>query len=378
MPYLHPISGVIKFVRDAQQANQEAMRKGEVLLSAMLNQLVNSSTLMATAAVPALRTPAAAGPLTRLPLPPLVVPDTADYNHPAVQLAYFECVVRFSRYFEAVPEAIQRPLGVFLSERYGPVDERYFSRVCRRILRPANGHLASALPTPQGPVPRKRGDAIGGHAPVCTLCARPSAASRAARPSHPDKSAGMALPMQPKGRAPSLTLSVSVVCAGPGTAFQRLLVDASVVQARPKAPVRVRAPGAAPLSAAAQSDPAADQMFLYEAAGLLVAMDAISNADRAEYLKVWRALSNAAAKVGHPQTLYACSHRACAYLQMLIQPLLAQVEETLSRRLYESDTPENPVFVDLLHHHFMAIGSVAKGAHKQPLRVDSSRPWALT
>lgn len=38
-----------------------------------------------------------------------------------VLVAYVECIVRFARYFEAVPQAIDAPLSVFLSTRSVPL-----------------------------------------------------------------------------------------------------------------------------------------------------------------------------------------------------------------------------------------------------------------
>ena len=43
--------------------------------------------------------------------------DVASFDHPVVLLAYYETVVRFARYFETAPEAMDHPLQAFLSSR---------------------------------------------------------------------------------------------------------------------------------------------------------------------------------------------------------------------------------------------------------------------
>ena len=129
-------------------------------------------------------------------------------------------------------------------------------------------------------------------------------------------------------------------------------------------------------------DPIEEQMYLYEAVGLLISIDSISNAERANCVKV-RPTGK-----GGLELFCAAAYRALRIsrignyggAQIILQPLLAQMQETLSRRLYTTDTPQNPVFCNLLHHHIMAVGSVAKGRQGRERNVsqNSARLTART
>ena len=65
-----------------------------------------------------------------------------------------------------------------------------------------------------------------------------------------------------------------------------------------------------------------------------------------------------------PLTVRCGGSARSARAQTLLQPLLAQMDEVLSRQLFKSDTAEQPVFRTLLRHHLIALGYVAKGASR--------------
>ena len=67
--------------------------------------------------------------------------------------------------------------------------------------------------------------------------------------------------------------------------MQDLLVEASLPKRRPTAPRRPLALLRGELPQPAQ-DPIEEQMYLYEAVGLLISIDSISNAERANCVKV--------------------------------------------------------------------------------------------
>jgi len=46
---------------------------------------------------------------------------------------------------------------------------------------------------------------------------------------------------------------------------------------------------------------------------------------------------------------------------MLVGPWIAKLDEIVSKQLYKSDTPENPVYVTLTANHITAFLNLSKG-----------------
>jgi hypothetical protein len=125
-------------------------------------------------------------------------------------------------------------------------------------------------------------------------------------------------------------------------------------------------------AAAAAADPATNHVHLYECVGLLIALDAVTAPARADYLQARPICPILYFR--HCTRLKGRGHGSAPLVQRLLQPLLAQAQEVLARQLYATDTPERPVFTDLLRHHLVAIASVAKGARRRASRSSQDRP----